>query len=390
MRFSDLTTLRVGGPVADPHEVRTRAGLVDFVRAHPLAVEEPNAGAVTDTGAAPDRGAAPVSPDVLFVAGGSNLLITDDGFAGPVCLIRTQGIDWDGPDADGRVRVTVEAGEDWDAFVAATVARGLSGLEALSGIPGSVGATPVQNVGAYGAEVAESLVEVRAIDRVTGAETVLGPADMSFGYRTSLLKRSTGELGAVRYVVLAVTFALATADGAEAPTAQVRYSQLARALGVDVGDRVPVDEVRAAVLDLRASKGMVLDAADHDTWSAGSFFTNPILSLVGGPAGRVAAMEVLPADAPAYPVTDPRTGEADPDVVKTSAAWLIEHAGFGRGFTAGEGRASLSTKHTLALTNRGEATAEDVAELARHIRAGVGEQFGITLVPEPNLVGFTL
>lgn len=378
MRFSDLTTLRVGGPVADLREVRSRADLADFVRAHPLTRD------------VPAQGAAPISPDALFVAGGSNLLIADEGFAGPVCLIRTRGVDWGEPDADGRIRVTAEAGEDWDAFVAATVARGLSGLEALSGIPGSVGATPVQNVGAYGAEVADSLVEVHAIDRVTGEESVLSPADMGFGYRTSLLKQTAGELGAVRYVVLAVTFALAAADGAEVPTAPVRYSQLARALGVDLGDRVPVDEVRAAVLALRASKGMVLDASDHDTWSAGSFFTNPILSLIDGSAGRVDAADVLPAEAPAYPVTDPGTGAADPDVVKTSAAWLIEHAGFGRGFAVGEGRASLSTKHTLALTNRGEATAEDVAALARRIRAGVAEQFGITLVPEPNLVGFTL
>ena len=286
--------------------------------------------------------------------------------------------------------MTAEAGEDWDAFVAATVARGLSGLEALSGIPGSVGATPVQNVGAYGAEVADSLVAVHAIDRATGQETVLHPEDMGFGYRTSLLKRSAGELGAVRYVVLAVTFALAAADGAQEPTAPVRYTQLARALGVELGDRVPVDQVRTAVLGLRASKGMVLDASDHDTWSAGSFFTNPILSLVDGPAGRVEAADILPEGAPAYPVADPETGAADPDVVKTSAAWLIEHAGFERGFTVGEGRASLSTKHTLALTNRGEATAEDVAALARRIRAGVAERFGITLVPEPNLVGFIL
>lgn len=378
MRFSDLTTLRVGGPVADLREVRSRTDLADFVRAHPLTRD------------VPDQGAVPASPDVLFVAGGSNLLIADEGFAGPVCLIRTSGVDWGEPAADGRIRVTAEAGEDWDAFVAATVARGLSGLEALSGIPGSVGATPVQNVGAYGAEVADSLVEVHAIDRVTGEESVLRPAEMGFGYRTSLLKQTAGELGAVRYVVLAVTFALAAADGADVPTAPVRYSQLARALSVDLGDRVPVDEVRAAVLALRASKGMVLDASDHDTWSAGSFFTNPILSLIDGSAGRLDARDVLPAEAPAYPVTDPGTGNADPDVVKTSAAWLIEHAGFGRGFAVGEGRASLSTKHTLALTNRGEATAEDVAALARRIRAGVAEQFGITLVPEPNLVGFTL
>ncbi|GAA4514627.1 UDP-N-acetylmuramate dehydrogenase [Brevibacterium yomogidense] len=379
MRFADLTTLRVGGPVADPQEARTRADLIAFVRAHPLTVDP----------------ASPLPvPDVLFVAGGSNLLIADDGFEGPTCLIRTTGTQWEDPDDHGRVRVTVEAGEDWDTFVAATVARGLSGLEALSGIPGSVGATPVQNVGAYGAEVADCLVDAHVLDRATGEEQVLTPEDLRFGYRTSLLKRSAARVGAVRYVVLAVTFELEAARdsraGAGAATAAVRYRQLAQALSVDLGDRVPVDAVRAAVVDLRASKGMVLDPADHDSWSAGSFFTNPILSLVDGPAGRVTADAVLPDGAPAYPVVDHATGEPDPDVVKTSAAWLIEQAGFTRGFALGAGRASLSTKHTLALTNRGHAAASDVVGLARHIRTGVEKTFGITLVPEPNLVGLTL
>lgn len=386
MRFADLTTLRVGGPVAALHEAHSRAELVDFVRAHPL-----EAGALEADHASP-----PPVPDVLFVAGGSNLLIADDGFAGPTCLIRTTGIRWDDPDSRGRVRVTVEAGEDWDAFVAETVARRLSGLEALSGIPGSVGATPVQNVGAYGAEVADCLVEVLALDRATGEERTLTPADLRFGYRTSLLKRSAARIGAVRYIVLAVTFELQAtryenvASGAGAATSAVRYRQLAQALSVDLGDRVPVDAVRAAVVDLRRSKGMVLDDADHDTWSAGSFFTNPILSLVDGPAGRVSADDALPDGAPAYLVVDHETGDADPDVVKTSAAWLIENAGFTRGFAVGAGRASLSTKHTLALTNRGHAAAVDVVELGRHIRSGVEETFGITLVPEPNVVGLSL
>ena len=386
MRFADLTTLRVGGPIAHPHEARTRGELVDFARAHPLA----------DRG----EGAAPLTaPDVLFVAGGSNLLVADEGFDGPVCLIRTRGIDWQVADADGTVRVTAEAGEDWDGLVAQTVERGLSGLEALSGIPGSVGATPVQNVGAYGAEVADCLREVLVLDRVTGQERVLTPDELGFGYRTSVLKRSAAALGAVRFVVLAVTFAL-RATGSEAGAgagasgevvgAAVRYRQLATALDVDLGARVPVARVRDAVLALRASKGMVLDAADHDTWSAGSFFTNPILPLVDDAVGRVTAQDVLPEGAPAYPVLDHRTGEADPDVVKTSAAWLIEHAGFSRGYTAGGTAASLSTKHTLALTNRGTAAAQDIVHLARRIRAGVEEAFGIVLVPEPNLVGIDL
>lgn len=387
MRFADLTTLRVGGPIAHPQEARSRGELVDFARAHPLA----------DRG----EGAVPLTaPDVLFVAGGSNLLVADEGFDGPVCLIRTRGIDWQEPDAEGTVRVTVDAGEDWDAFVAATVDRGLAGLEALSGIPGSVGATPVQNVGAYGAEVADCLTEVLVVDRCTGEEHVLTPADLEFGYRTSLLKRTTAQRGAVRYVVLSVTFALQTGtagSGTDAAgrtgrgaTAPVRYAQLARALDVELGDAVAVADVRAAVLDLRRSKGMVLDPHDHDAWSAGSFFTNPILPLVDDAVGRVTAQDVLPAGAPSYTVIDPRTGAAVPDVVKTSAAWLIEHAGFARGFAVGEGRAALSGKHTLALTNRGSARAEDIVELARHIRAGVEEEFGIVLVPEPNLVGIHL
>ena len=383
MRFADLTTLRVGGPIAHPHEARTRGELVDFVRAHPL--QEP-------TGAAPRK-----TPDVLFVAGGSNLLVADDGFDGPVCLVRTRGIDWQKPDDSGVVRVTVEAGEDWDAFVAQTVDRGLSGLEALSGIAGSVGATPVQNVGAYGAEVADCLTHVLALDRVTGEEHLLTADRLGFGYRTSVLKRSAAEAGAVRWVVLAVTFDLQSSGAGAAADepgdgagAAVRYRQLATALDVDLGTRVPVAQVRRAVLDLRASKGMVLDAADHDTWSAGSFFTNPILSLVDDAVGRVTPADVLPEGAPSYPVLDHRTGEADPAVVKTSAAWLIERAGFSRGYSVGDGLASLSTKHTLALTNRGEARARDLVELARHIRAGVEEAFGIVLVPEPNLVGIDL
>ena len=379
MRFADLTTLRVGGPIAHPHEARTRGELVDFARAHPLAD--------------PGEGAAPLTaPDVLFVAGGSNLLVADEGFDGPVCLIRTRGIEWQDADADGTVRVTAEAGEDWDGLVAQTVERGLSGLEALSGIPGSVGATPVQNVGAYGAEVADCLREVLVLDRATGRERVLTPEELGFGYRTSVLKRSAAAVGAVRFVVLAVTFALRATDGAEGEGAgaAVRYRQLATALDVDLGARVPVARVRDAVLALRASKGMVLDAADHDTWSAGSFFTNPILRLVDDAVGRVTAQDVLPEGAPAYPVLDHRTGEADPDVVKTSAAWLIEHAGFARGYSGGSSAASLSTKHTLALTNRGTAAAQDIVDLARRIRAGVEEAFGIVLVPEPNLVGIDL
>ena len=355
MNLAELTTFRVGGPADTVTEAPTRGALAEFCAAHPLQAGGPR-------------------PDVLFVAGGSNLLIGDAGFSGPVCLIRSTGVQMHEVTPDERL-LTVEAGENWDAFVADTLARGLTGLEALSGIPGTVGATPVQNVGAYGAEVAESIESVLVFDRMSGDELRLDRTDLEFGYRTSRLKRTAANTGAVQFVVLAVTFRL----GVSRLSAPVRYTQLARALEVDLGEQVDTREVREAVLALRASKGMVLDDADHDTWSAGSFFTNPILP----------ADAALPADAPVYPVTDPVTGARDPRLVKTSAAWLIDRAGFGRGFGLGE-RSTLSQKHTLALTNRGDARAADILELARHIRAGVREAYGITLEPEPNLIGCSL
>nr|WP_272902118.1 UDP-N-acetylmuramate dehydrogenase [Brevibacterium daeguense] len=357
--MADLTTFRVGGPAPHLMTVRSRSELVDCCSRHRLQPDRP------------DRSV----PDVLFVGGGSNLLIADEGFTGPACVIRSTGID-ERPAGTGQRLLTVEAGENWDAFVASTLRRGLTGLEALSGIPGSVGATPIQNVGAYGAEVAESIDSVLAFDRITGEQLRFGAQDLGFGYRTSMFKRTAAEHGAVRFVVLAVTFRLPEAT----MSAPVRYSQLARALGVEIGARVSACEVREAVLALRASKGMVLDDADHDTWSAGSFFTNPILP----------ADAVLPEDAPRYPVTDPLTGAQDPAVVKTSAAWLIDHAGFAKGFGIGDRRATLSTKHTLALTNRGDASTADLLELARRIRDGVEGIFGIRLEPEPNLVGCRL
>jgi UDP-N-acetylmuramate dehydrogenase len=260
---------------------------------------------------------------------------------------------------DGSVLLTVEAGENWDAVVAATVAEGLGGLECLSGIPGLTGATPVQNVGAYGVEVSALLVDVDLYDRRTGAvRTHVPAADLGLGYRTSVLK-NTGAA-----IVLRVRFAL-PGGGASMPIA---YAELARTLGVDPGSTVPAAVAREAVLELRRGKGMVLDAADHDTWSAGSFFTNPVVSAADVPEG-----------APAWP---------QDDGVKTSAAWLIERAGFGKGY--GDGAARLSGKHTLAITNRGSATTADVLDLAREIRDGVAQRFGIRLVPEPVLVGCEL
>lgn len=333
------TTLRVGGPARDYVEVTSATELVAVVRALDAAGEP-----------------------VLVLGGGSNLLVGDTGFDGTVVQVATRGVSDDVAACSGAV-LTVAAGEPWDPFVALTVERGFSGLEALSGIPGSVGATPIQNVGAYGAEVGQHITTVRTLDRSTGNVRTLFAVECGFGYRSSVFKAQPG-----RYVVLDVTFQLRLGS----LSAPVRYAELARALGVEVGARVPATEVREAVLRLRGSKGMVLDDDDPDTWSAGSFFTNPVLD-------EAAAAE-LPEGAPRFPQPD--------GAVKTSAAWLIEHAGFGRGF--GDGPARLSTKHTLALTNRGSAHASDVLALAREVRDGVRSAYGITLEPEPVLVGCEL
>jgi len=333
------TTLRVGGPARDLVEVTSTHELVEVVRALDAAGEP-----------------------VLVLGGGSNVLVGDTGFDGTVVLVATRGVDQDVASCSGAV-VTVAAGEPWDPFVARTVANGWSGMEALSGIPGSVGASPIQNVGAYGAEVGQHITTVRTLDRSTGMVRTLFAVECGFGYRTSVFKAHPG-----RYVVLDVTFQLRLGS----LSAPVRYAELARVLGVEVGTRVPATQVRDAVLSLRRSKGMVLDDADPDTWSAGSFFTNPVLDAAGAAA--------LPDGAPRYPQPDGR--------VKTSAAWLIEHAGFGRGW--GDGAARVSTKHTLALTNRGSATASDVLALARQVRSGVEQTFAIALEPEPVLVGCAL
>jgi UDP-N-acetylmuramate dehydrogenase len=335
-RLADHTTFRVGGPARSFVTARTAADLVAAVTAA-------------------DRAGEPV----LLLGGGSNLLVADEGFPGTVVRIATRGVSVIERTADA-VTVCVAAGESWDAFVARAVAQGWVGVECLAGVPGLVGATPVQNVGAYGSDVSQSLVGVEAYDRRGGATRVLTTSDCRFGYRDSVFKRDAG-----RYVVLSVRFSLG-ADGLSLP---LRYAELAHRLEREPGDRVPVADVRDAVLALRRSKGMVLDDADHDTWSAGSFFTNPVLAAV---------------DAAALPDAAPRFPQAD-GTVKTSAAWLISHAGFARGY--GTPPATLSTKHSLALTNRGGATAADILALAREIRAGVREAFGITLEPEPNLIG---
>lgn len=339
-RLAEHTTIRLGGPARRLVEARDEAALLDAVRA-------------CDAGGDP----------LLVVGGGSNLLVADEGFDGTALLVATRGVRAE-PGPGDAVLLTVAAGEPWDGVVARAVGAGLSGLEALSGIPGSAGATPVQNVGAYGQEVSGLVVAVRAWDRRAGAVAELRPADLAFGYRHSALKGDPG-----RFVVLDVTFRLTRRPD----SAPVRYAQLAERLGVGVGDRAPLGRVREAVLALRAGKGMVLDPADHDTWSCGSFFTNPVLDAEAALA--------LPDGAPRFAMPAGR--------VKTSAAWLIEHAGYTRGFGVhGPGSAAtLSTCHTLALTNRGGAVTADVVELAREVRDGVRRAFGVVLVPEPTLVG---
>jgi UDP-N-acetylmuramate dehydrogenase len=348
VRLAELATLRVGGPAAAYVEAATEDELVSAV-------------------AAADAGDVPA----LVVGGGSNLLVADAGYPGTVVAVRTGGVRAEVDDCAG-VWLEVAAGEPWEPLVARTVAEGWVGLEALSGIPGLTGATPIQNVGAYGQQVSDVIASVRTYDRRERRQRTLAAADCGFGYRSSRLKCEPG-----RYLVLAVTFQLRQGgeSGQSARSAPVTYAELARHLGVAVGERAPLGAVRAAVLELRRRKGMVLDPGDHDTWSAGSFFTNPVL----GPA----AAEALPDGAPRFPQPD--------GTVKTSAAWLIEHAGFGRGHVgAGGPGAGLSGKHVLALTNRGGASTADLVALARTLRDGVEAAYGIRLVPEPVLVGCTL
>jgi UDP-N-acetylmuramate dehydrogenase len=342
VRLSDLTTLHLGGPAGRYLEAAGEQALID---------------AVTQA----DRAGEPL----LVLAGGSNLVVADEGFPGTVVRIATRGVTREG------AALEVAAGEPWDPLVADCAAGGLAGVECLAGIPGSVGATPIQNVGAYGQEVAETISAVRVLDRADGAVRTLGPGDCGFTYRSSAFKREPG-----RWVVLAVSFAL---EASERST-PIRYPELARALGVEVGGRAPLAEVREAVLALRRGKGMVLDPDDADTVSAGSFFTNPVLDAEAFAALRARAAQRLGPDAP-----PPAWPDADGHV-KTSAAWLIERAGFHRGHGNPQGIA-ISGKHTLALTNRGAGTTAELLALAREIAGGVRDAFGVALVPEPVLVG---
>ncbi|GAB1643339.1 UDP-N-acetylmuramate dehydrogenase [Krasilnikovia sp. MM14-A1259] len=316
-----------------------------------------------DDAVAAVRAATAADEPVFVLAGGSNVVVGDAGFPGTVVLLRTSGATVVSRDATHAV-LRVAAGEVWDDVVARTVAEGLSGLECLSGIPGSAGATPIQNVGAYGQEVAQTIVAVHAYDRVTDEVRAFTPQECGFAYRSSIFKHTD------RWVVLEVDFRLAV-SGDSAP---IRYAELARGLGVEVGARVPQALAREAVLKLRAGKGMVLDAEDRDTWSVGSFFTNAVLS-----APQWAALRER-AEPPHWP--------GDEGAVKVSAAWLIEHAGFPKGY--GRDGVAISTKHTLALTNRGGGTTAALLGLAREIRDGVRDRFGVELHPEPVLVNCAL
>ena len=341
--LSELTTLRLGGPAGRLVEARTEDEVV----------------------AAVGRADAAGEP-LLVLAGGSNVVIADDGFPGTVVRVLTAGID-----DRGNGTMTVQAGEPWDPFVARCVESGLAGVECLSGIPGSVGATPIQNVGAYGQEVSETITAVRVHDRQAHRTEELAPGECGFSYRSSVFKRNPG-----RWVVLSVTYAL----DRQPRSRPIRYAELARELGVEIGDTAPLRDVREAVLTLRRRKGMVVDPNDPDSVSAGSFFTNPILDADEFERLERRVRERLGDDAapPRFPEPDGR--------VKTSAAWLVERAGYTRGYGS-PGPVALSDKHTLALTNRGGATAAQLLALAREIAAGVRREFGVELVPEPVLVG---
>jgi UDP-N-acetylmuramate dehydrogenase len=401
--FSELTTLQVGGPARRLVTATTQRDLVDLAHEAWEAVEP-----------------------WLVLGGGSNLLVGDEGFDGTVIRVATRGIEvleptpaGDDDDADRRpgaasVRIRVQAGENWDDLVVWTIEQGYSGFEALSGIPGCVGAAPVQNIGAYGQELESTLVAIEFLDEGADVPRRMTADELELGYRTSVLKRG------LRGIVVSAEFDLhdTTVERAvlgEALGQPIAYAQLADALHVNLGDRVPVSRVREAVLRLRASKGMVLDPADPDSVSAGSFFTNPIVServsrTLPGDAprwylGEDAPDEVTPienglGDSPldeflahqasleaSSTVTD--AAPAEP-LVKLSAAWLIEKAGIKRGFAVPGSRAAISSKHTLALTNRGGASAEELAQLARFVQSRVQAEFGITLRPEPVLIGVEL
>ncbi len=336
--LAPLTTLRIGGSAARLADIERESDVMDAVRD------------------------AKVRGDALFVlGGGSNVVIADEGFPGLVALMTLKGVQ---VSSDGeRDVVDVAAGESWDALVARAVAEGWRGVESMSGIPGLVGATPIQNVGAYGQEVSDTITSVRVFDREVSAFVDMAPEACGFGYRASVFKRRD------RWIVTSVRFVFER--GVE--SAPVRYAELAKALSIREGDRAPSKVVRETVIALRRGKGMVVDAPDPDTVSAGSFFVNPVV------------------DASALADVETRTGERPPrfdaghGCFKLAAAWLVERAGFPKGWT--HGRVGVSRKHALALVNRGGASASDLLALARAIQKGVNDRFGVELEPEPVLVG---
>jgi UDP-N-acetylmuramate dehydrogenase len=335
--LNDYTSLRVGGPAKSFVEVSTEPEII-------AAIE-----AAGDT-------------PILIIGGGSNLLISDSGFEGTVIHIANNQAESE-IDACSGATLTIGAGENWDDFVATTIARGFAGLETLSGIPGTVGAAPIQNIGAYGHEVSEFITRVRTYDREAKAIKTFTNSECEFEYRNSIFKRMPG-----RYIVLSVQFQIRSGE----ISTPITYAELATKLGIAVGEKAAVGATRAAVLELRAAKGMLLNEDDKDSWSAGSFFTNPIISQ------EVAV--TLPQEAPRWPLKDGR--------VKTSAAWLIQNSGIEKG--QAHGGARISSKHVLALTNSGDATAEELVQLAREVRIAVEARFSITLEPEVNLVGVAL
>ena len=332
--LSKYTSFRVGGPASKIIQVSTEAEII---------------AAIEDAGDSP----------ILIMGGGTNVLISDKGFDGTVIRISNNSVQSE-VDACSGATLTIGAGEDWDTFVQTTIDRGFAGLETLSGIPGTVGAAPIQNIGAYGHEVAEFITRVRTYDRQEKALKTFTNSECQFSYRNSYFKAHPG-----RYVVLEVQFQIRRGEFSD----PITYVELSKKLGIEPGDKAPVAATRAAVLELRASKGMLLKNDDHDSWSAGSFFTNPIISQQ--------AADELPNAAPKWPLNDGR--------VKVSAAWLIENSGIHKGDEVGGAR--ISTKHVLALSNSGNATASDIAELAKRARNQVKEVFGITLEAEVNLVG---
>jgi len=338
-QLSDYTSFHVGGPAHEVVTVSTEAEII-------AAVEKADA----------------AGSEILILGSGTNVLISDAGFNGTVIHILNSHVESE-VDACSGATLTIGAGENWDAFVQTTISRGFAGLETLSGIPGTVGAAPIQNIGAYGHEVSEFITRVRTYDRREKRVATFTNAECNFSYRSSRFKLERN-----RYVILDVAFQLRVGE----VTTAILYAELAGALSIEVGGKVSVEAAREATLVLRASKGMLLDTKDHDSWSAGSFFTNPIV-------GADIASK-LPADAPQWTQPDGR--------VKISAAWLMEHAGVHKGDAHSGAR--ISTKHVLALTNTGNATAADIAALAKETRDKVQATFGITLEAEVNLIGVNL